>query len=231
MRSSLSTPLALSVLVHGALGASLVLLGRGVVTAAPPVYKVDLVAAPAGPRNVGEVSSAPAPPAPAAAPPPKSAAAPPGEKVPVKAAPPKRPTPAPTTAVPNAKTSKPTAPVAKAGGGATGGQGTDVANIKSEGIAFPFPTYLNNIANQVILRFERGSLPALSCDVYFQIHRDGSVSDIELRRRSGSTLFDIEARGAVEAAGRSRAFGPLPDGFKDDVLPVIFTFTPQMIRE
>jgi outer membrane biosynthesis protein TonB len=66
--------------------------------------------------------------------------------------------------------------------------------------------------------------------VYFLIQRDGRVTDFDFRRKSGSSAFDIAARGAIEAAGRSRAFGPLPDGFRDDVLPVIFTFTPQMLR-
>jgi hypothetical protein len=36
--------------------------------------------------------------------------------------------------------------------------------------------------------------------------------------------------GAVEAAARANAFGPLPQGFTDDVLPVIFSFDPRLIR-
>lgn len=216
--------------LHGALVAAAFWMARGDHIALPPVYKVDLVAAPAGPRSIGQVQSPTAPAPSPDAPVPKSAAAPSAEPVPVKAPPPRRPPPVPTTQVPNAAPAKPNTPAPKAGGGATGGQGTDVANLTTSGIEFPFPAYLTNIANQVIRNFERGSLQALSCDVSFQIQRDGSVTDIQVRRRSGSYLFDIEARGAVEAAGRSRAFGPLPDGFNDDVLPVIFTFTPQMIR-
>ena len=46
--------------------------------------------------------------------------------------------------------------------------------------------------------------------------------------RSGVYSFDTEAMGAVEAAARS--FGPLPSGFSDDVLPVIFSFDPRLIR-
>ncbi|MEP6781590.1 MAG: TonB family protein, partial [Gemmatimonadaceae bacterium] len=61
----------------------------------------------------------------------------------------------------------------------------------------------------------------------FLIHRDGSVSEISVTKSSGSSSFDREARGAVEAAGTSRAFGPLPSGFPDDVLPVYFTFSPE----
>lgn len=216
--------------LHGALLATAFWAARDDHVALPPVYKVDLVAAPAGPRSLGQLQSPTAPAPSPDAPVPKSAESKPAETVPVKAPPPRRPPPVPATQVPNAAPAKANAPAPKAGGGATGGQGTDVANLTTSGIEFPFPAYLTNIANQIIRNFERGSLPALSCDVSFQIRRDGSVSGIEIRRRSGSTLFDIEARGAVEAAGRSRSFGPLPDGFSDDVLPVIFTFTPQMIR-
>jgi hypothetical protein len=44
--------------------------------------------------------------------------------------------------------------------------------------------------------------------------------------RSGSFAFDLDAQGAVEAAGNARAFGPLPDGWEADVLPVSFYFKP-----
>ena len=40
--------------------------------------------------------------------------------------------------------------------------------------------------------------------------------------------FDLEAQGAVEAA--ARAFGSLPAGFGDDVLPVVFSFDPGRLR-
>ncbi|MBC7896170.1 MAG: TonB C-terminal domain-containing protein [Cytophagaceae bacterium] len=222
--------LALSALLHGSLVVGVVWMARGEHGVLAPVYKVDLVAAPPGPRSVGQVQTPEAPTPPANAPVPKSAVTEPDEKVPVKAPPPRRPAPKAATQVPNATSAKANAPAPKAGGGTTGGQGADVANIQSPGIAFPFPAYLNNIANQIILNFDKANLPALTCDVYFVIGRDGSVSGIEVRKRSGSTLFDIEARGAVEAAGRSKGFGPLPDGFSNDILPVIFTFTPQMIR-
>jgi hypothetical protein len=53
---------------------------------------------------------------------------------------------------------------------------------------------------------------------------------ISITKPSGSYGFDLEAKGAVEAAGAARAFGPLPEGFSDDVLTVIFTFDPKIIR-
>ena len=62
----------------------------------------------------------------------------------------------------------------------------------------------------------------------FLIRRDGSISGLQFLQRSGSFTFDLEAQGAVEAA--SKKFGPLPTGFRDDVLPVLFSFDPHLIR-
>jgi protein TonB len=66
--------------------------------------------------------------------------------------------------------------------------------------------------------------------VTFMIRRDGSVAGIRLTTRSGVYSFDTEAMGAVDAAAQAHAFGPLPQGFSDDVLPVIFSFDPRLIR-
>ena len=124
---------------------------------------------------------------------------------------------------------KPAAP--KAGGGPTGGKGTDVATVRSEGIEFPFPGYLNNIVRQIAIRFKpRNASARLKAEVRFLIHRDGSVSDITFIRRSGNYSFDLEAQGAVDAASSALAFGPLPAGFPDDVLPVVFSFDPEFLK-
>jgi protein TonB len=129
-------------------------------------------------------------------------------------------------AVPKPKTEAP-----KAGGGPVGGKGTDVATVRSDGIEFPFPGYLNNIVRQIALNFKpRNADARLKAEVRFLIHRDGSVSDLTFIRRSGNFSFDLEAQGAVEAAASSRAFGPLPNGFTDDVLPVVFSFDPEFLK-
>ena len=120
------------------------------------------------------------------------------------------------------------APAPVAGGGETGGKGTDVANIRTEGIDFPFPGYLENIVRQIALRFRPPRGSSLKAEVMFLIRRDGTVSGFRFTQRSGSFTFDLEAQGAVESA--AGAFGPLPDGFHDDVLPVIFSFDPRLIR-
>jgi outer membrane biosynthesis protein TonB len=62
----------------------------------------------------------------------------------------------------------------------------------------------------------------------FLIHRDGTISNLRFVKRSGVYAFDLEAQGAIEAG--AHAFGPLPAGFSDDVLPVIFSFDPSLIH-
>lgn len=193
----------------------------------PPIYKVNIVAAPPGPRAIGEVTSAPAPVNPAPTPPkiretPKTVPAAPTKAVPE---PTKRATPV------EGKATKPpkAAAAPKAGGGAVGGRGTDVATVQTAGIDFPFPGYLNNIVRQIAVNFRvKNPNSPLSAVVSFLIHRDGSVTDFKFVTRSGVYSFDLEAQGAVERA--SSSFGPLPDGFRDDVLPVVFSFDPRFLQ-
>ena len=117
-----------------------------------------------------------------------------------------------------------------AGGGPTGGRGRDVASVKVQGIAFPYPGYLENITRQIALNFKPRPGVALKAEVTFLIHRDGSISDLRLLSRSGSYAFDLESIGAVEAVGQRKSFGALPAGFRDDVLPVVFSFDPTVLR-
>ena len=232
-RRSLRLPLALSAAAHVALVAVVALRRADPPPAMPPVYRVDLVAAPPGPRAAGQVTPVPVPPAqPAPTPPPRAAVDPstmapaPAKTTPV---PPKRDPAPPTTPTPPVPKPATPVPPQPAGGGPTGGRGTDVANVRTEGIEFPFPGYLNNIVRQVTLCFDPPARSAaLRADVAFQVGRDGSVSEVRMVTRSGSFAFDNEARGAIECA--SRNFGPLPAGFRDDVLPVVFSFDPSLLR-
>jgi periplasmic protein TonB len=209
--------------------------------AMPPSYSVELVAAPAGPRSLGAVAQGPSvepaamptPPAPDPVPDvaPKPA---PAAKTPVAPAPsvkkPVTPTRPATPTTPRAGGDAPVAGKTPAGGGPTGGRGRDVASVRVQGIAFPFPGYLENITRQIALNFKAQAGVALRAEVTFLIHRDGSVSDLRLLSRSGTYAFDLEAIGAVEAVGQRRSFGPLPAGFRDDVLPVVFSFDPRVLR-
>src|SRR5205085_547026 len=67
--------------------------------------------------------------------------------------------------------------------------------------------------------------PPPVAEIGFLIHRDGSISDMQFIKRSGSFGFDLEAQGAIEDAGRRKAFGPLPDGWTSEVLFVRFYFS------
>ena len=212
----------------------------------PPAYNVELVAAPAGPRALGAVSQGPTtatPPAPSDAAP--DAAPPTPDEGTTLAA--RRPTARPaTTPVAKAPVKKPATPpkpiaprsggeasvpgTTPAGGGPTGGRGRDVASVRVPGIAFPFPGYLENITRQIALNFKPRPGGALRAEVSFLIRRDGSVSDLRLVTRSGVYAFDLECIGAVEAVGQRKSFGALPAGFRDDVLPVVFSFDPTVLR-
>jgi protein TonB len=100
--------------------------------------------------------------------------------------------------------------------------------VRTDGIEFPYPGYLNNIVRQIALNFQAPEGSLLNADVAFTIRRDGSVADVRVVRGSGDYEFDLEARGAVEAA--APRFGSLPAGFSDDALPVVFSFDPKFIR-
>ncbi len=137
-----------------------------------------------------------------------------------KAAPP--PTPDATHREAAPRTTPKTAPLP----GETPSTGNDVATVSTEGVEFPYPEYLQNIVTQILQRWQRPfqSSP-LESEVSFFIHRDGTITDLQFVKRSGSFGFDLEAEGAVEAAGRVRAFGMLPGGWQPDVLYVRFYFS------
>ena len=227
----LGLPVTLSAVVHVGLVALALVAARGS-RSQGEIYAVNLIAAPAGPRQVGVVNDAPKS-EPEAPLPKRAEVQPPKETVPAPRSRPQRQTervPSRATQVPDAKSARFDTPAPKAGGGSEGGKGTDVANVSTAGKDFPYPAYLHNIITQIALRFDPRQRQALSADVQFVIRKDGSVFSISIMKPSGSYGFDLEAKGAVEQAGAARAFGPLPEGFSDDVLTVIFTFDPKIIR-
>jgi protein TonB len=192
----------------------------GPVDLGPPVYAVELVAAPAPPpEEKPRPEAVSRPPAEEPAP---NTPAPPTEKP----APPKpKPAPKPPEKTePNPKSAAPTQPLP----GETPSTGTDAVTVSTPGLAFPYPDYLRNIVQEVYRRWDRPlGNAALRAEVSFLILRDGTVREIRLTRPSGSFSFDLSAQGAIEAAGSAGAFGALPDGWPADVLPVSFYFTPR----
>jgi outer membrane biosynthesis protein TonB len=204
-----------SVAVHGLVA----LLALGTATARkiePPVYAVDLVAAPL-PTNARRLAREAVP---RAAPEPETA---PAVKPSAKTAP-KSATPTPADA--SREKAPPTRSEARPLPGETPGTGSDVANIRIPGIDFPFPEYLRNIMNQVLRRWSPPG-GTLRAEVAFLILKDGTVRDIRFLTRSGNFSFDLDAQGAIESAGNAKAFGELPDGFDANVLQVTFVFEPR----
>jgi protein TonB len=250
-------PFTLSAILHAAIATLLFnTLRESKPVALPPMYHVNIVAAPPGERAIGEVKpgesratppvtqpvaspstiqETPVPTRSSVKPAPSARTSTSATKSAAKAATPTEGKVAPkskVTAPADAKVNQKTVTEApKAGGGPTGGKGTDVATVRSDGIEFPFPGYLNNIVRQIAIKFKpRNPAARLKAEVRFLIHRDGSVSDIQFIKRSGNFSFDLEASGAVEAAASALAFGPLPDGFSDDALPVVFSFDPEFLK-
>src|ERR1700682_4984832 len=147
--SRLIAPFTLSAILHAAVATLLFhTLKERKPVALPPMYRVEIVAAPPGERAIGEVKSGqPKAITPVTQP---SAAQSTLKEMPLAKAKPAQKTPARATpsvskpaakagntrteAVPQPKTEAP-----KAGGGPVGGKGTDVATVRSDGIEFPFP--------------------------------------------------------------------------------------------
>jgi outer membrane biosynthesis protein TonB len=220
-----------SVILHGGLVAAVFYSRSSKPMPAPTMIRVSmLAAAPSPERSAGVVEETPAPPAPKP-PEPKPVTAAPKVATPTpkaKAKPPKRAT---QTEAPKAKETEAAPDAPKAGGGTNGNRGTDVATIDTPGIEFDYPFYTQTIVRALMQYFGtfNGTLKA---EVQFVIRRDGSVDpqSIRLVTSSSNYSFDQRALGAVEAAANAKKFGPLPGGFHEDILPVTFWFSPQVIR-
>lgn len=227
--AGMTAPLFASALLHVGFAAAVLVASRaGTHVALPPMYKVELIAAPPGAPAVGVVTDAPVPDK-AAPVPPKDVPKPAPDAVPIKKPTARTAPKKPDKATPGAR-AKPSTDAPRAGGGAVGGSGADVANIRTEGIDFPFPGYLQNIVRQVRVNFSPSDKSLRTAEVFFLIRRDGTMAGFRFLQKSGSYAFDLECQGAVEAAAAAKAWGPLPAQFMDDVLPVIFRFDPKTLR-
>jgi len=107
------------------------------------------------------------------------------------------------------------------------GAGSGDITVQIEGLQARYPEYYENIIRTLYRFFRWNEASRPSAEYFFYINQDGSVTDIRLIRTSGNVAFNLEAMGAIEAAGERRAFGELPDGFEGDRLPVLFSFQPQ----
>jgi TonB family protein len=193
----------------------------------PPVYQINLVAAPRAevvraarerpkPRKVEEKKPETAPkPEPEIKEPEK-------ELVPEKTAQPVlkvKPRPDPATKGPEQEAQPPLEtplpPLPESGG-------NDAAlDVNVEGKPFPFPDYLERMVNKIGRKWKETPNEPLHAVVYFRVERTGRVSGIQLRETSGSFLFDQSAMRAVSDAS---PLPPLPAGYTSDFLGVYFDF-------
>ncbi|MBV9880926.1 MAG: TonB C-terminal domain-containing protein [Gemmatirosa sp.] len=221
-----------ALVLHAAAAAAFLTFRTTAAPPLPPVYRVQLFAAPpAEERSIGVVQpTAPVVTGPTVAPTVKRQQVTPTPAIKGRRPPPvKQVTEVPKPAVdPGAPSVLP--PLAA--GGPTGGRGADAAALETGGAEFPYPTYLKNIVNQIISRFQPRVKARLVARVRFLIRRDGTVpiESIQLDQTSGMFSFNQDALAAVEAAARANGFGPLPKGFPEDVLPVVFRFDPAVVR-
>jgi outer membrane biosynthesis protein TonB len=112
--------------------------------------------------------------------------------------------------------------------------GAGWVTVRTEGVAFPFPAYLENASREIDSRFIPSSIGTAHAELGLIIRRDGSMvpGSIQFLSRSGDFAIDLAAQQAVEQTAAARAFGPLPMGFSADVLPVVVTFAnPSAIAE
>lgn len=219
-RAGIAAGLTGTVVVHAATVAILWGTARPA-DAGPPVYAVELVAAPAPPPDARPAPEATPRPTPQPAAPAKPDPKPPK---PTPAAPKPPPSQAAAVTEPRPRSTPPAQPAP----GEAPSTGNDAVSVSTPGLTFAYPEYLRNIVEAVYRRWERPlGNAALRAEVSFLILRDGSVREIRLTRPSGSFSFDLSAQGAIEAAGAADAFGELPDGYPADVLPVSFYFTPR----
>lgn len=210
--------IALSVVVHA--GALVAVLASGLIARPAPVefrvYEVDMVAGdelePPAVQQVAQTIEEPEPEPEEPEPEPEE----PEQTVPSPA--PQREAPRPQTRPdPNADREATNRPAV----------GSGDLNIQIEGLQARYPEYYTNIIRTLYRFFRWNEASRPSARYFFYINRDGSVSDIRLVETSGNIAFNLEAMGAIEAAGERRAFGPLPSGFEGDRLPVLFAFQPQ----
>ncbi len=215
-REGVAAGLVWTTVAHLAIVGLVVLASRSVQPMGT-VYAVNLVAAPAPSETRRPIAEA--------LPQPVERTAPieqPSRTAPVP------PAPTPTVPQPKREAAPQTASTATPIAGETPSTGSDVANVSTPGAEFPYPEYLRNIVNEIYRRWQRPAGPqSLRTEVSFLILRDGTVREIRVSGRSRSLSFDLSAQGAVEAAANARAFGPLPEGFRSDVLAIALSFQPR----
>lgn len=101
---------------------------------------------------------------------------------------------------------------------------TGEATVRVEGENFEDDYYIMMVIRKVSRFWQnplRRTRASVSTVVYFRIHRDGSISDPRIDKRSGNSLFDNSALRAIRS---STPFPELPETYTGDHLGVYFEF-------
>jgi periplasmic protein TonB len=91
---------------------------------------------------------------------------------------------------------------------------TDYAN-------FCCPSYLNQMVDLIKRNWNQNQGASGEVGVKFTIHRDGTISDVELEKPSNISLLDLESQRAL---GKTRTLPPLPREFSENTLTVHLIF-------
>ena len=83
-----------------------------------------------------------------------------------------------------------------------------------------FISYFKTIQAEIAKRWTRSGFTSGTTRIRFHVHRDGSVTDVEVAKSSGRSYLDGPAKRAVMGA----AFPPLPQGYLGEKLIVNINF-------
>jgi TonB family protein len=102
-----------------------------------------------------------------------------------------------------------------------------MGSVQIDGGNFPFASYISRMRQKIATTWE---VPAgtegleRSAVVYFRVHRDGSVTNVEVEKSSALQLFDRSCQRAVMEAA---PLPPLPREYNDEFVAIHFSFVYQ----
>ena len=224
------TGLGLSLLVHGALVAALLLMP--LLTTAPPerlrFVSVALVSAQAlGVPDPPPKSAAPEPQRQAQAPERKPAPQPVAQQAPPKIkteSPPPRSEPAPTSDAGGTSAAPPPELARRRGAptGSTTGTAALGAKVGFDNPNFRHSYFVDRLTAMLAAEWQRPAIGGeLAVLVHFTIRRDGAVTGVEIVESSGYSSYDLAALRAVQQAA---PFPPLPQSYAQSDLGVTVEF-------
>ncbi|MDR3195387.1 MAG: TonB C-terminal domain-containing protein [Endomicrobium sp.] len=101
------------------------------------------------------------------------------------------------------------------------GDAIEPEDLKVDAEIFKFPQYARSIQKKIVGAWKYDKWNNLRVEVFFRIHRDGSISGVRIKKSSGNASFD---ENGVNTIIKAAPFDKLPDGFGNDKLRFIFVF-------